>query len=310
MDPLDMAILRELARERVMFWGGIDPRLSAGDIARRVHVDRTTVRDRLKAWRDEGFLLEQRVYPSPALLGYTYAAGGLKVAPAAKSAVLDALAGVDGVLTRVEYLGEWIGVGHAFDTPEALAARLALFASLPGVASVQEPFFPPAPPVAVQPTPLDWRVMDALARLGVSSLAAVAADVGVSTRTITRRYERLVRAQALWYVPSLDFTVPRAGVMAKLIVSASPRADERAIAKRLGARFAHAHTIPGHYGDGTAFFEVLDSFHTVGAVEDAEREVSAFPGVAEVESLFPKRFLAGGDWLRDRLAARATAASP
>lgn len=311
MDALDMAILRELARDRVLFWGGMDPRLSTGQIARRVGVDRTTVRARLHAWKDEGFLRGQRVYPSPLLLGYRFAAGGVRVAdPAMKPAVLAALREVEGILTLVEYVGNWIGVGQAFDSPAALERRLRLLAKLPGVADVQKPFFPPTLEPTVDLTPLDWRLMDALARLGVEPFSRVASEVGISTRTLTRRYERLVRGNALWHVPSLDFTVARAGVMAKLIVIAKENANERAIGAALSKQVPLAHVIQGRFESGGAFFEALGPFATVGAVEQAQQDAAAQPGVDEVEYLFPVRFQAGGEWLRERIAQRASEAAP
>ncbi|HLB69283.1 MAG TPA: AsnC family transcriptional regulator [Thermoplasmata archaeon] len=50
MDELDLAILREVSRHRVLWWGSLDPRLSAGDIADRLGLDRTTVWSRLRSW--------------------------------------------------------------------------------------------------------------------------------------------------------------------------------------------------------------------------------------------------------------------
>src|SRR5687768_2459288 len=90
VDRLDVRILREIMRDRVVVWGSNDPRLSAETLARRVRADPTTVRDRLRAWQRSGFLQGFTVLPNMGIFGAGLASGAICVPDLrAKAAVLD-----------------------------------------------------------------------------------------------------------------------------------------------------------------------------------------------------------------------------
>jgi DNA-binding Lrp family transcriptional regulator len=75
VDPLDLNILRETSRGRVMWWGSLDPRLSIREVGHRLRVDPTTIWNRLRAWQRTGFLLGYSVVPNPSLLGPNWREG-------------------------------------------------------------------------------------------------------------------------------------------------------------------------------------------------------------------------------------------
>ena len=127
MDALDHAILRELGRDQVLLWGGMDPRVSPTQLADRLGVDRGTIRTRILAWEKSGFLRRFVALPNPQLLGVGLAAGGVRVGDVKdKPRVLDDLALVDGMLSAMEHVGEWIGLAFVDDGKAALARRVKL----------------------------------------------------------------------------------------------------------------------------------------------------------------------------------------
>lgn len=207
MDALDLGILRELARDQIVWFGRLDPRLSAAEIARRLHVDRATVSARLHAWERSGFLTGHAIVSSPLLFGARIAGGSLRVDdPVRKPPLLDDLGLVPGVLSAVDHVGPWTALLYAFETREGLERSRRLLARLPGVdeATPCVPFRAPEP--EVEPTRLDWRIVRELSTAPRAPMGDVARKVGVSRKTFVRRLERLVEGRALWYLPLLDFT--------------------------------------------------------------------------------------------------------
>ncbi|HEV8359724.1 MAG TPA: AsnC family transcriptional regulator [Candidatus Thermoplasmatota archaeon] len=313
MDELDMAILREMARDKVLVWGGLDPRLSAGEIARRLGGDPSTVRARVRAWEEAGFLAGHAIWPNPALFGAHLASGGLRVDdPRQKQAVLDALRDVEGIVGVQEYVGPWAGLGRVVENPEALERQLRLLARLPGVTEVTRPFAPRQPQPTIEPSPLDWRMLDALRRSPEATLQQLAGEVGISSKTFARRYDALVAGRAVWHVPSLDFTRYGGATVAKFIVLLAPGIDPVAAAASFQERFPlmdhHAgHVHAGGANDARGLVELYLHLPSAAAAEEAQRALLGYPGVTEVELLFPKRFWTNGAWFAERLAARLKA---
>lgn len=171
VDTLDLAILREMMSARVLLFGSHNPRMSAQVIARRLRLDPTTVRARLRGWEERGFLVAVHVLPNPRLFGCAVYAGAIHVPDyRARGGVLDDIAGLDGVLHSLEHVGGWVGVGMAVAHPSVVERRVALLGRMAGVAEVQ-PFFENdmAAPTK-QPSALDWRILEALRRLPRATL--------------------------------------------------------------------------------------------------------------------------------------------
>jgi DNA-binding Lrp family transcriptional regulator len=303
LDELDVAILREMARDKVMYWGGLDPRLSAQEIARRLGSDPSTVRGRVRAWHASGFLTGSAIWPNVRLLGGQVAAGGLRIDdPKAKPRVLQFLGDLDGVLTFQEYVGPWVGVSHAFESQPTLDRRLRVLAALPGVAEVQVPFLPAQPQPATAPSPLDWRILAELHARPDATLQESAERVGISAKTFARRYDALVAAKAVWYVPSFDFTKWVGAVLAKFVLTLRTP-DARAVRAELPELVSLLDLYSGVYPDGTGWVEGYLHLPSAAEVEDATRRILAMEGVAEAEVLYPRRFQTQGSWVTERLAA-------
>ncbi len=307
VDDVDVAILRELSRERVVVWGTQDPRLSAQAIARRLSLDPTTVRDRLRAWQKEGFLLGFTVLPNTSLFGAGMASGALRVPdPRAKAGVLAALRRSEGVIGLMDHVGEWIGVGYMDESGEALQEHAAAVAALPGVAEATPPFRVPTLVSTIDLTPLDWRMLRALRAHPREGLAVAAKEAGVSTRTFTRRYERLVEGRALWSIGLYDFGRCEGRVPVQLILTME---DAEAAASGWAAlRKAHPGWFAGHVVptpvEGSPL-QVADLYFALPRMGDLDRLVAdawELPGAREVEAYHPLRFEMFGGWADERIA--------
>lgn len=310
VDRLDAAILREMAREKVMWWGSLDPRVSTSRIAKGVGVDRGTVARHLAAWKREGFLLDYALIPNPQLFGAGVGGTTLRVEDSRRKAeIFKDLGLIEGAFMALDHFGPWVVFGVTNWSLPALSRLRQLLASLRGVDEVEEcvPF--PVPRPTVEPTPLDWRIIEVLRAAPMGSLAAAARKVGVNVRTLSRRYERLVRGKALWFTPVLDFSRYHRAVAPRVLVSAEGPARLPAIVRAVRegpGQLIWLETRVGIDGQESASLDAMVHCDALGVVEDVRQVLLATPGVRGVEVVLPTRLYLYPAWFDERVArARA-----
>lgn len=314
MDALDASILREMWRGQSLIWGGLDPRLGAPQIAERIGVDRTTVWSRLKAWREEGFLVRQEVVPNPGLFGAGVAVGDIIVEdPLERDAVLDALQLVDGVLCGLDQVGETTLLVYALESQPALERCRRLVGQLPGVDEVSMclPFEPPT--TDLEPSRTDWRLLAALRELPGQPLHEVADHAGISRRTLTRRYGELLDANAIWSFPALDFTCYRDAVMARFVVLLPGQAEVpgfvNACQRDLEAMvwWDAMEEISNQVELDEAWVDVYCHLSSAAQVEEVERWLLGLDHVSGVETFFPRSWFVVAPWFDERIATKLKA---
>jgi len=314
VDEFDLKVLIEISRERLFLWGNLDPRLSAETIAKRLRTNRNKVWSRLRGWERCGFLRGWEVTPSLALFGAGLGVTAIRVDDGRKrTQALKDIGLVHGVVNALEYVGPWIGVSFVTESATAASRRLALLSRLNGVDEVLPAFDLPIPECSLEPTALEWRVLESLRRWPRGTLAYAARHVGVSQKTFTKHYDRLIKAKAIWCVPLLDFTCYGEGAMARLLVTHSPGASEGQVSTGLARHFPTILdnlpvSLPGP--PPRKLSAVLIHLRSAAEAEEAHRTALTLPGVEDVEVLFPKRIHLYRDWFDERIGealARATA---
>ena len=308
MDPLDVGILRELSRDQILWFGRIDPRVSAADIARRLRVDRATVSSRLNAWERQGFLLGHEVVPSPLVFGARIAGGNLRVDELPKKPrILEDLSLVPGLISAVDHVGDWVALLYAFDYPDGLERARRLIERLSGVGEVTPcvPFRVPEP--TMTPTRLDFRILEGLRTGSRQTFQEIAKSTRISTKSLSRRMEQLVRGRAVWYLPILDFARYGKAVVARFVIALKPTADSHAIAGQVSHRIPNLTYLtdssllaePG--GLMPPLLDVGAHLETVGQAENIQQDLRTIDSVDEVEVLFPRRFHLYRSWFDDHL---------
>lgn len=311
MDDLDAAIFRELHRDRTFLWGGIDPRMGATELADRLDVDRSTIWSRLKGWEEDGFMLGQEVVPHPGLFGAGIAGGGIRVDdPRDKEEVFESLALVDGVISWLDQVGPWVLLALALESARSLDRCTRLIGELAGVAEVA-PCIPFTPPESqLEPTARDWRIVAALRERPQRSLADVAEEVGISRRTLTRRYGELLEAQAVWSFPLFDFSRYRGATLARFSSVLPPDADTAALVNRCRSELDGAlwldsldRAAPDH-GKPYTWVDVFCHLPSAGETERVQTWLLDQPDVQEVDCYFPRAWHVVTDWFDERIEAR------
>lgn len=309
MDATDLAIYRELTRGRVFFWASLDARVSAEDIARRLRIGPTTVRARLKAWRERGFLRGTEVLPHPQLLGLKLGSGDIRVDdPREKPRVAERLELVPGALGCLDHVGPWMAFSVLAPSDAGMDRIRKLVAQLPGVDEVTpcHTLAPPPPRRAL--TKLDWSIIAALRAKPDASLREVAAEVGVSAKTFGKRYKALLADNAALFVPLLDLAA-WPGAFARYIVLPTPGAERAKLHARLRAMPRVMDTFDAAAVQGGPIFSVWMHQPNVAAAEETQRELLDLAGVAQVELVLPVRqtFITG--WM-DEAIERQRSATP
>ena len=158
-------------------------------------------------WKESGLLRRYDVWLNPALIGWVGAAVNIRVDhPRVKSTLFSRLEMVDGAVMAMEFLGEWVTLALVAPDPASLERRVALVRGLAGVKEVEPPILWPVLEPRRALTPLDIRIVRALRERPTATLSEAAHAVGISTRTMTRRYSALIDGWAVWLVR--DTTVP------------------------------------------------------------------------------------------------------
>ncbi|MGC2288373.1 MAG: winged helix-turn-helix transcriptional regulator [Thermoplasmata archaeon] len=298
-EPLDLDILREMYRDGSPNLAGVDPRLNATRIAERLRVGRARVAGRLKAWDRSGFLVRYDVWLSPALFGWQGASLSIRVEhPRVKGELFSRLSLIDGVVSGTEFLGEWIALGLVTPDLMALGRTVALIRGLAGVREIEPPmpWRMPTPHGAL--SPLDLRIVGALRKRPTATLGETADRVGISTRTMTRRYAQLLDGWAIWFVPILDFRAVRVPVVA-LGLLLRPHAGYDPVVRRIRARypltleFRQSHVGPPLPENSQVLFVMPPS---AARLEELEQFVGSVEGVEAVEANVMVRTLSFPSW--------------
>jgi DNA-binding Lrp family transcriptional regulator len=310
MDRLDVGILRELSRDQIVWFGRIDPRLSAAEIARQLRVDRATVGTRLRSWEKQGFLCGHEVVPSPLVFGAKIAGGNLRVEDLRKKPrILEDLSLIPGLISAVDHYGEWVALLYAFERTDELDRSRRLISRLSGVGEVTPciPFIAPVPTMA--PTRLDYRILDDLKSGPRRTFQEIARSVRISPKSLVRRLEQLVQGRAVWYLPILDFARYSKAVVSRFVVAFAQGSDAGSIEDwvlRHVPGVTYLFDSSTLVGAGDPFPPMLDigaHLESVGRAEDLHRELLGLKGVKDVEVLFPRRFYLYRTWFDDRIRA-------
>ncbi len=311
-EPLDLDIFRAMYGSNTGALAGMDPRLNATRIARRLRVGRARVAARLKAWSDSGFLSRLDVWLNPALFAHYGGFYNVRVTdPHVKPSVIARLGLVEGAVSSMEFLGEWVTFGVVVPEPAAFERLRKLVEGFTGVRSVE----PVMPWPAVAPkralTPLDLRVVRALRERPTASLTEIARRVGVSTRTMTRRYAELVGDWATWFVPVFDFRAISDPIVS-VLVTLAPGASATALARRVRARYPLTEVVGGIEEGPPAILSFFAILPSAAHLEELSRLIAGQEGVADVETnvmvrmhTFPGWFDRQLDSLERQVVARA-----
>lgn len=248
LDNLDIGVLRELLLDENTLSLQTDVRRPYRDIAKKLHVDDDTVRNRIRGMENVGLIRGWKLGLNPTLFGYQAEFVWVDVNPPAnKEEVIRAARGVPRVIGIQVYFDDVIGVSLAYAKRAELdkeIVRLRDIANSRSNLTAKTPFIP----CRLRLTDTDWAIVKSIRREPRKSYLEVAKELGISRRTVKRRAERMIRERALWMLPELDLRRLEGGVLASLSVYYPPEAKrevDRQIYEKYGEYSIYAQsTLP------------------------------------------------------------------
>ena len=311
-EPLDLDILREMYRGGAINLAGVDPRLNATRIAHRLRIGRARVATRLKTWRDSGLLNRYDVWLNPALFGWHGAWVAIRVAhPRHKSELFARLSLLDGAVAGIEFLGDWISFGLVSPDEDSRERTLGLIRGLTGVAGIEPPAVWQHPEPRRALSPLDARIVRALRERPTATLSEIARRVGVSTRTMTRRYAQLLDDWTVWFVPLFDFRAIERPVV-NLTMTLQPGTARETLVRQIRGRYPlllefRSSPVGPILAPEQLIVTVLPP--SAAHLEEVEQFASALIGVDAIESSVMVRTLSFPDWFDRFLDSLAPASA-
>ncbi|HYK93770.1 MAG TPA: winged helix-turn-helix transcriptional regulator [Thermoplasmata archaeon] len=205
MDDLDFKIFKAIDFRPFGPTSGDLSRLNPWVIAKKVGADGATVKLRLDKMKRSGFIQYFQIYPNFRLLGLEAVSYEFDLPDVlGKSAVIEKCALVDGVIEIHNFIGPTICIDFVFADGQDEDRRLGLFRHLTGCPAPEKFYERDMPPVDIELTPADWRIVKALRYNALKPLSEVAREIGLSPKTVRRRFERMANHGAVIVVPVVD----------------------------------------------------------------------------------------------------------
>lgn len=210
----------------------VDRRKSLRIIAGKLGVDKETVRSRIKRLRSMGFLTGWVAIANPNLFGVKQTVLLFDALSASsKDDLIRKIRLIPGVVLIGNFLGNSMLVILYHDSEQALKKAVLLISRLSGTENMfrYENAFPKCE-IALSRT--DWNIIKNLQKNSLRPYGPISNDLGLSSRTVKRRLERLVGAKALLVIPKLDLNAIE-GTVANLVVGYANPEQRRKVDERI-----------------------------------------------------------------------------
>ena len=205
MDELDFKIFKSVEFRPFGPSAGDLSRLNPWVIAKKVGADGNTVKLRLDKMKKSGFIRYFQIYPNFRLLGLHGAAYLFQVRDVLeKNEVIGKCSLVDGVTEIHNFIGSTFCIDFTYSDSNDERRRLELFRHLSHCESPERFYERVMPPVEIELSAMDWRIIKSLRYNAFKPLSAVAKELGLSAKTIRRRFDRMAQNNAIIIVPLVN----------------------------------------------------------------------------------------------------------
>lgn len=303
MDLTDLRILQAMG---IQFFGPrpLDRKdFRAPELAKRVGVDEKTVRARLARMQESGLLDGYDLFPNLRLFGlqegvlYYFA-----MDPEEKETAFATLGKTRRVTLVHDFFKGPFCVVYAYPQEDPARRHEEIDALMGRKGEFVLEANPPQVPEA--PSPLDWRIMAALRHEALLPAVELADRLGVTTRTIRRRLDRLADNHAYYVFPRLDPT--KGDGLLFVSASAWPDAQDRASTVRRVREVVAPHRfLEVDAGEGVYYATLAVRSPT--EAERIQRSLQRTEGVERAEVNLLQRAIDLSDWMDRELAERSGA---
>lgn len=290
---------------------GVDA-LKPSTVARKLGVHLELAKDRIARLEERGVITAYDVHPNPRLFGLADVTLHMEVGAAAKEQVLAEALRLPGVVGVYDFIGSHVCVQTCYRSDDDLARSIESLGRLAAAPRPPAAYFQrrlPVPPRAL--TGLDLRVLRALRRRARTPLPQIASEVGVSTRTVKRRLDRMTADGQFDVCADVDWSLIEGVLVFDLGVSVAAPHHAAALAAARAEFDEHA---LGDWRPPSAEFPgVMLALwaRSAGEVEALRRRAEALPHVTGAWAIVASGGVQPAAWVDEALeAAIREAAAP
>jgi Lrp/AsnC family transcriptional regulator, regulator for asnA, asnC and gidA len=295
VDDLDFKIFKAIEFRPYGPSAGDLSRLNPWVIAKKVGADGATVKLRLDKMKRGGFIHYFQIYPNFRLLGLSAGAYEFDLPDVVeKSAAIEKCALVDGVIEIHNFIGPTICIDFAYLDGRDEGRRLELLRQLTRCGDPEKFYERDMPPVDIELSNVDWRIIKALRYHALNPLSQVARELGLSPKTVRRRFERMTRHGAVIIVPVINPADIPNTVTHTLLLYPTLAQREEVLARALGD-LGPATFLSRTAGPGNAMLCL--AARTISETEENLIKARRIPGMKDAKLLVLKEIREYTQWL-------------
>lgn len=285
MDELDVKILRALISESRASPSSAEVRLSLRAIAARIGADDMTVNYRYKRLQKSGALSDWHLIINPSFFGRSVLDVVVDVQPESEKAdMIRKLKLVDGVIMILNFFGRALKILTMYSSNESRSRTVELISRITNAESITQSRMPLPLSRTKLLTETDEKIIGALSKDARKSSALVAKELGVSTRTVRNRTDRLRQENTIFTLPSLNI-YGIAGLIPVYLSYTYCNGAKSSVDRAMLTHFESSYLWGGFYGPDRGFI-MLDA-PTMGDVPRILEWAKSQPGIASARIDIP-----------------------
>ena len=303
MDQLDFKIFKTVGFRPFGRTAGDLSRLNPWVIARKVGADGNTVKSRISKMKKSGFIKYFQIYPNYHLLGVSGSAYLFELDDVLeKYEIIEKCSLVDGVMEVHNFIGSNICIDFAHQDGRDERRRLDLFCKLTKCDSPEKFYERIMPPTKVDGlTNTDWQIIKSLRYDAFKPLSNVASELGLTTKTVRNRFDRMVQNNAIIIVPVVNPAEIADTITYVLLIYPSPSRREEVMEKAM-QEFSHSCFLVDSSTQGNSMLCL--SARTLAETEDSLIRARKIEGMLNVKLLILKEMREYTQWIDSAIDRR------
>lgn len=291
MDNTDFEILKLLQK---------DSKMPFQTISKKMHLSRTTVKQRIEHMVNEGVIISFEVSFNPSLLGLQNCINLIKYDPSKSSSTL--ISNLESV-KQIHFIScsptnKYITIGIHYYTLKELENNLETIGHIEGIISITPQIPPNHLSTEITLSQLDWKIISILNHNARKKNHEVAKELGVSTRTISRRINKLHGLEVIKFRVLIDFTKVKGFLVFVLSLRIRSDVNRKNVLKQIKQNF------PNVLNDVGAIQSLIGIFMYVEQISDIEsilNRVKDIPGVIRARSLIYSTYFHLPSWFDNQI---------
>lgn len=279
LDELDVKILRALISESAIAQSNVLVKFSLRRIAKRLGADDMTVSNRFRKLKESGAMSRWQLIVNPSFFGYKILDVMVDVQPeSAKADMVKKLMLVHEIVGLINFYGKALKLLVMYNADESRSRTVELISRITNAESMAQSHMALPRSDTQRLTDTDIAIIRALANDARKSSAIVAKELGVSTRTVRNRVDRLRRENTIFNLPTLNIGGMAGLIPTYLSYAYANNEAKSSVDREMVSHFDGTYLWGGFADPGTGF--IMLSAPTMVAVQKTLEWAQSQAGIA------------------------------